>query len=130
MAIATQHGYEASQVVVNIPPDNTSLFAGRSGHIQVRITSTRDSYFAGVLGMSEFNVAALAVAANGDKYALPFSFLALDPDNCKAGHLHGNADMTIEGDVMVMSDCEGPGSLSFDGSNLMCPSMARARQSA
>lgn len=117
--LAADNGYPASLVTVNIPPDNTSRFAGRPGHIQVSITASRGSYFAGVLGLTDFRISAMGVAANIDSYALPYSFLALDPSSCKAGHLHGNGVMIVEGDVQVSSDCTQPGSFSFDGNNVV-----------
>ncbi len=113
--ITTLHGYATAQVTVKIPPDNTTRFAGFPGHIQVGIANTRASYFAGVLGMTSFRVASMAVAANIDDYSFPFSFLALDPSTCKAGHAHGNGTLHVEGDVMVLSDCTSPGALVFDG---------------
>jgi hypothetical protein len=109
------HGYADAQVTINIPPDADSRFAGYPGHIQVRIEAERDAYFSGVLGLTEHRISAMAVAANIDGYAFPFSFLALNPTACKAGHAHGNGHLVVGGDVMVLSDCTSPGSLSFDG---------------
>lgn len=114
-AITTAHGYAPSQVEVKIPPDTTTRFAGFPGHMQVAITADRNAYFTGVLGITEHRIAAMAVAANIDGYSFPFSFLALDPTACKAGHAHGNGTLRVGGDVMVLSDCTAPGSLSFDG---------------
>lgn len=119
MALALEHGYASSQIHVNIPPTAESQFAGLPGHIQVTIDSTHGSFFAGIFGMLDFRVAALAVAANTDGYPLPYSFLALNRTACKAGHLAGNGTMEIAGDVMVSSDCTAPGALSFDGGNVV-----------
>lgn len=114
--IATRHGYDINQVQVNIPPSATSQFAGFPGHIQVTITSTRDSYFAGVLGIATSRISAMGVAANIDGYALPYSFLALGEDCTKDGWLTGNGDLIVEGDVMVSGECpDNSGPLSFDG---------------
>jgi hypothetical protein len=119
--LAVQHGYTAAQVAVNVPPDAGSRFSGTAGHIQVTITSDRGSYFAGVLGLTTFRVSAQAVAANIDRYPLPFSLLSMNSgggDGCKAGHITGNGAIYIEGDVMVSGTCTSPGALSFDGSNV------------
>ena len=116
MAIATRHGYAASQVTIHIPPTTHTRFGGFPGHIEVDIASTRGSFFAGVLGMNDFRVGATAVAANIDDYSWPYSFLALGEDCNKDGNLHGNGTMIVEGDVMVSGECtEDTGSLSFDG---------------
>ncbi len=121
MELAQQHGYPSSQITINIPPDGDSNFAGAPGHLQVRIASDRGSYFAGVLGMTTFRVSSQAIAANIDNYPLPYSLLALNSgggDGCKAGHITGNGNVTIEGDIMVSATCTQPGALSFDGSNV------------
>lgn len=103
MAIATKHGYAPSQVQINIPPTNASRFAGARGHIQVVINSTRPSWFAGVAGLTSFNVSALAVAANTTGYSLPYSFLALNP-SCASGSnstVTGNGTVTVGGAIQV-----------------------------
>ena len=115
MAIATAHGYDAAQVTIRIPPNGSTRFAGYPGHIQVDIQSDRNAYFSGLLGLSDYRIKAMAVAANIDGFSFPFSFLALDPSSCKAGHAHGNGHLVVGGDVMVNSDCTSPGGLSFDG---------------
>ncbi len=120
--IAQQHGYAPSQVTINIPPDSTSQFYGEPGHLQVTLSSDRGSYFAGVLGLTGFRIATQAVAANIDRYPLPFSILSLNSGGgagCKAGHVTGNGVVDIEGDIMVSASCTNPGALSFDGSNVV-----------
>ncbi len=116
LALATTHGYAASQITINIPPAS-GPFAGYPGHLQVAIDANRGSYFAGVVGISSFRVGASAVASNIKDYPLPFSFLSLNATACKAGHVSGNGTLTVEGDIMVTSTCTSPGSLSFDGNN-------------
>lgn len=121
MELAQQHGYAPSQIAVNVPPDANSDFNGESGTIQVTISSDRGSYFAGVLGLGNFRIATQAVAANRDRYPLPYSLLALNSSGgsgCKAGHITGNGTITIEGDLMVSASCTSPGALSFDGNNV------------
>jgi hypothetical protein len=112
--VASDHGFAPAQVTVNIPPDSTSAFAGFHGHIQVKIASTRNSYFAGVLGIGSFNIGAMAVASNEPGYDFPYSLMALG-DTCKAGHISGNGTFDIEGSVYVDSTCTNPGALVFDG---------------
>lgn len=112
--LATDHGYAASQVTVNIPP-TSGPFAGYKGHLQVAIQGSRGSYFAGVVGIAGFNIGASAVAANINQYPLPYSLLSLNPTACKAGHVHGNGTLDVEGSIMVNSNCTSPGALTFDG---------------
>ena len=116
-AIAEQHGFEASQIEINIPPTSTSQFSGYPGHIQVTINSSRDSFFAGVLGLKNFAISAMAVAGNLDNYPYPYSFLALGDACPKSGHIGGNGTFNIEGNVFVNADCPNPGSLVFDGNS-------------
>jgi Flp pilus assembly protein TadG len=112
--LATTHGYAAGQITVSIPPAS-GPFAGYAGHVQVAINANRGSYFAGVVGIAGFQIGASAVAANIVDYPLPFSFLSLNATACKAGQIHGNGGLTVEGDIMMSSTCTKPGALSFDG---------------
>ena len=114
VAVAVQHGFAASQVKVSIPPTSESTFAGAKGYIQVVIDENRSSFFSGVLGMTSFRVAALAVAANTDGYSLPYSFLSLDPTGCGAGAIGGNGSVTVGGSIQVNSTCPN-GALSVNG---------------
>lgn len=115
MALANQHGYPASQVAINIPPTSGD-FSGWPGKIQVAITSKRGSYFAGVVGIGSFGIAASAVASNVKDLPFPYSILSLNPDACKSGWAHGNGTLTVGGDLMVNSICNGPnGALTVNG---------------
>lgn len=114
------HGYDpATEADINIPPDSTSAFSGARGHVQVTITSSRGSFFAGVLGLTSFRISAMGVAANIDGYSLPYSILALGDDCNKDGWVTGNGTVSIEGDVMASGDCNPPSEpLTFDGGAL------------
>ena len=116
-AIAEQHGYQASQIEINIPPKTTSQFSGYPGHIQVTINSNRDSFFAGALGLKNFAISAMAVAGNLDNYPYPYSFLSLGDACPKSGHIGGNGTFDIEGNVFVNAQCGNPGALVFDGNS-------------
>jgi hypothetical protein len=112
--VAAEHGFTGSQVTVNIPPASNTNYAGFPGHIQVTVAATRNSYFAGVLGITRFDISAIAVAANQPGYAFQYSMMALG-DVCKAGHISGNGNFVIGGSVYSDSSCTNPGSLVFDG---------------
>ena len=117
--LVEMHGYDAAtQADINIPPDSSSSFGGAHGHVQVTITATRNSFFAGVLGLNNFRIAAMGVARNTDGYSLPYSLLALGQDCNKDGWVTGNGSVTIEGDIMTTGDCGPTGSLAFDGNSL------------
>jgi hypothetical protein len=114
--IVAAHGYDPdTQAAFHIPPIAPSPMAGRPGHIQVDIDSNRPSYFAGVLGLTSFRIAATAVAANIDSYALPYSFIALG-DVCKAFNITGNGTFSAEGDIYAVSSCTAPGAI-YSGGN-------------
>ena len=101
MALANQHGYPASQVTINIPPTSGN-FSGWPGKIQVSIKSNRNSYFAGVVGIRSFGIAATAVASNVKNLPFPYSILSLNSSGCKSGWAHGNGLLTVHAE-----DAEG-----------------------
>jgi Flp pilus assembly protein TadG len=119
LSLATTHGFDATQVTINIPPDSTAQpqFRGAAGHIQVQITATRPSYFAGVIGMTSFRISSQGVAANRDHYSLPYAFLSLNETACGAGKIGGNGSVTVQAPIMVDSTCNTSGALQFDGTN-------------
>jgi Flp pilus assembly protein TadG len=119
LSLATTHGFDATEVTINIPPDSTAQpqFRGAAGHIQVQITETRASYFAGVIGMTTFRISSQGVAANRDHYSLPYSFLSLNATACGAGKIGGNGSVTVQAPIMVDSTCNTSGALQFDGTN-------------
>lgn len=115
LALANTHGYPSSQVTVSIPAIS-GPFQGLPGYLQVSIDSSRGSYFAGVVGITSFRIGAQAVAENNLNYPFPYSMLSLDPTGCKAGWAHGNGVLTVQGDVMVDSTCNGPnGAMTVNG---------------
>lgn len=100
-------GTDGNTVRVDIPPLAPSVFAAFPDHIQVTIKSTRPSFFAGVLGIVNQNVGAMAVATNDSDTALPFSLLALDPHGCGTNKINGapGTIVSTNGTVHVDSDC-------------------------
>jgi hypothetical protein len=96
-------------------------FAGRPEMVLVVIRDEHPSFFGRVLGRGNFaSVASGAVAARETQSANSNSLVALDPDSCGAGHIHGNGTITIEpvdnpntgvpysgGYVQVNSSCDG-----------------------
>jgi Flp pilus assembly protein TadG len=119
LELTTTHGFDPTEVTINIPPDSSAApqFRGAAGHIQVKITATRGSYFAGVIGLTSFRISSQGIAANRDHYSLPYSFLSLNPTACGAGKIGGNGSVTVQAPIMVDSTCNSSGSLQFDGTN-------------
>jgi hypothetical protein len=109
--VAAESGYvdglDGRAVRVDMPPIAPSPFSNLPGHIEVSIGSTRPSFFAGVLGLVDQNVAAMGVATNASDIALPYSLLALDPHGCGTNKINGQVGtiVTTNGTVHVDSDC-------------------------
>lgn len=124
--VAAESGYvdgQASRTVrVDFPPIAPSPFSNLPGHIEVTIGTTRPSFFAGILGMTKQNTAAMGVATNASDIALPYSLLALDPHGCGKNFISGSAGsiVTTNGTVHVDSDCTGPsGAVKLSGNGVL-----------
>ena len=106
--LATANGFtdgvDSQSVLVHIPPLSGD-FAGQSGYIQVEISSTRPSIFAGVMGVGGWGVGAGAVATNQGGIGAPFAMLALDPSGCDALLVSGNGIVNSNGNIQVNSTC-------------------------
>jgi hypothetical protein len=120
------HGIDSERVVINIPPLHGSFF-GCVGCIEVSIGSTRPSIFAGVMRVTLWKVDSTAVAANSDDIFPPFAMLALDPTGCEAINIHGNGDVTANGNIWVNSSCsnaalrrQGGGDITVTAANASC----------
>jgi hypothetical protein len=96
-------------------------FAGRPEMVLVVIRDQHPSFFGRMFGQEFASVATGAVAARETQSANSNSLVALDPDSCAAGHIHGNGTVIIEpvvnpgtgtpysgGYVHVNSGCGGP----------------------
>lgn len=87
------------------------VYDGDAEHIQVKITSVVNTYFAPVVGVQELTnvVQAIAKVIPGD-YVEMFdgnAVVGLSPDDCAAVAYQGTADTTITGGgIFVNSDCE------------------------
>jgi hypothetical protein len=108
--VAKANGFEdklnAASVVVNIPPSASARTVHRGpGHIEVRISSTRPSIFAGLAGIVDWDISARAVALNGEGALGDFAILALDPKTCNSLTVTGGGYVRAYGDIHVDSDC-------------------------
>jgi hypothetical protein len=122
--VAADSGYvdgtNGRSVRVDLPPIFPSPFSGLPGYIEVTIHSSRASFFAGVLGMANQNVAAMGVATNQSDIALPYSLLALDPHGCGTNKINGapGTNVTTNGTVHVDSDC-GTDAILLSGNGVL-----------
>jgi Flp pilus assembly protein TadG len=106
--LATANGFtdglNSANVDISIPPVS-GAFAGQSGYIQVQISSTRPSIFAGVMDVGGWQVGASAVAVNQNGVGAPFAMLSLDPSGCDALLVTGNGSVVANGNIQVNSTC-------------------------
>jgi Putative Flp pilus-assembly TadE/G-like len=97
-------------VTIKIPPGPEAVpYDSKAGAIEVQIGSRRGGIFSGVLGITNWTVGTMAVAANQVDTALSFSFLALDPTGCGSVKLTGapGSGLIAGGNVQVNSTCNG-----------------------
>jgi len=107
--VARRNGYVAGQngvtVTVKVPPGPETQFYGLSGYMEVQIGSLRSPIFAGALGIPNWKVGAMAVAANQSGISAPFSFLALNPTACPSAQFSGQAILNVGGNIQIDSSC-------------------------
>lgn len=131
LAIAKANGYTDGvgdvSVKVHIPPVINGPYTGAAGAIEVDISNTRPSIFAGLMGVANWPVGAQAVAVNQDHLGTGFSMLALDPTDCKTLMVTGNGTVTANGNIQVNSNCataalfrQGGGSITVDAAGAGC----------
>ena len=113
----------SSDLQVLWPPSgpHAGNFAGRPEMVLVVIRDQHPSFFGRIFNQDVASVATGAVAARETESANSNSLVALDPTSCGSGHIHGNADITIEpvenpetpgvpfsgGYVQINSSCAG-----------------------
>lgn len=106
--IATENGFtdgvNSASVVAHVPPVSGPN-AGRPGYIEVQISSTRPSFFAGLAGIAHWDVGARAVGLNGDGAGGGFALLSLNPQGCDALKVTGTGSVDAWGDIQVNSTC-------------------------
>ena len=120
-ALATSNGYADGSnidVVVKIPPGPESHFHNQPGHIQVTVTATRSTYFAGLLGFPTSRVSTIAVARNAEDLSVSHSMIALNPTACQSAKFGGNGTVTVEGSIQVDSSCS-TNAIHGSGSNVV-----------
>ena len=80
------------------PPSgpHAGIFAGRPEMVLVVVKDEHPSYFGRIFGQSTATVATGAVAARETVSANSNSLVALRPDGCASGKIHGGGDITIE----------------------------------
>ncbi len=108
---ANENGYfnDGSRSVVEIyRPPVEGPYAGNNEYVQVIITSHVNTYFAGIVGISQLTNRVQAVAHARPPQALfnGNAVVALAPTACKAMEFQGNAQANIIGNgIFVNSNC-------------------------
>ena len=109
ISIATANGYthgvNAQSVLVNIPP-TSGPNANTAGYVEVEISNSRPSLFAGVMGLVSMDVAARAVATEITGAGGTFTIMALEPTACDAMLVSGNGSVVALGNIQVNSTCQ------------------------
>lgn len=103
-----------SQVQIDIPPFS-GAYRGYPGFVQVRINTTKNSIFAGIIGRAAWPVGVNAVAANQQGVTYAIGMLALDPTACKAILISGTGVVNSNANVQSNSDgtASGCGGIGF-----------------
>jgi hypothetical protein len=107
-SLAAANGFDdaAPDEIVNVHvPAIHGRYAGLPGFIEVQIEATRPSIFGGVIGRATWPIGAFAVATNDQDLTFPFSFLALDPTECKAIAVSGGG--VVEAYANIQSNSSG-----------------------
>jgi hypothetical protein len=124
-----------ANIQVNIPPA-TGQYRGFPAFIQVRVTTSRGSIFAGIMGRGSWPVAVNAVAANQPGVTYSFGMLALDPTACKAilisgsgvvnswANVQSNSDGTAAGCGGIGFSRTGGGTLNVNATDATCRSVS------
>jgi len=99
------HGLNSQSVVINIPPASGPN-ANIAGFVEVAISNSRPSLFAGVMGLVSMDVAARAVATEITGAGGNFTIMALDETGCDAVLVSGNGSMVAHGNIQVNSTCQ------------------------
>ncbi|CAN5736965.1 hypothetical protein BH23CHL8_BH23CHL8_31820 [soil metagenome] len=124
VAVAAANGFtngvDTEMVRVSIPP-TSGPYQGKAHHIEVTISSSRPSIFAGIMGVAAWPVSVRAVATNGENGNGSFSILALHPSICDAMIVSGSGSLVAYGNIQVNSRCangalrrQGGGSITVD----------------
>jgi hypothetical protein len=135
-AIAQANGFEDGVNSATVVIDFGSWSPGAAfspgtgtAAIRVRITATRPSIFAGIIGRGGWEVGSRAVAINQDTTTGPFAMLALNPTACPGVRIEGSGTLNSNGNIQVNSSCStgdqafrvaGTGSLDLTGTGIGC----------
>lgn len=118
-AVAQANGYDDADpiqsVQIHIPPIHGRYIA-LPNFVEVEINTQRQAIFAGIIGRTNWPVAAFAVATNDQDLTFPFSMLALNPTACKGIHVSGQGVVEAYGNIQSNSngaDCADGSDVGF-----------------
>jgi hypothetical protein len=142
--IATDNGFsegvDTEHVTVTFgswSPGGGFVAGGGTGAIEVEISATRPSIFAGIVGRSGWDVGSRAVAVNEETGLGPFALLSLHETACPGLRLEGQGIITSNGNLQVNSTCTtgdrafriaGTGSLDLLAPDIGCNVVGGATQ--
>lgn len=127
-------------LTVNFPPDSTAgQWAGAKGMVQVIISTQQPTFFGRIFNAANIGITEQAVAARQRGNTNTHSLIALNPDDCATGNVHGTGRVSIYpapgytgdgGYVQINSSCgsanagddncgPGSGALKIDGGALL-----------
>lgn len=87
---------QGTTLTVHYPPSaGAGPFSGQPDKVEVVISRTHRSFFAGVLGMPAIPVSTSAVAAFSDGNSNGSSLIALSKTGCATGKIHGTGTVNI-----------------------------------
>jgi Flp pilus assembly protein TadG len=127
-----QDGVNSASVVIDFgswSPGGGFTSGTGTGAIDVQITATRPSIFAGIIGRSGWDVSSHAVAVNQSSNTGPFAMLSLHPTACPAFRVEGTGIVNSNGNIQVNSACTtgdaafrvaGTGALSMTAPGIGC----------
>jgi hypothetical protein len=129
-----EHGVNNATVVIRFgswtPGAGNGFTPGTgTGAINVQISATRASIFAGVIGRTGWQVSTEAVAVNQSTTSGPYALLSLHPTACPAVRIEGSGVVNSNGNLQVNSNCNtgdrafrvaGTGSLDLTATGIGC----------
>jgi hypothetical protein len=124
LSIAALNGYNnngTNSVTVNIPPA-AGNYAGKAGYAEAIITYTQPQYFSAILGNTNQQVQARAVAG-GRLKSLTAGIIVLDPTGSGALSAGGNPTIDITSGAIIVDSNSASGATLVGNSTLTAPTV-------
>jgi hypothetical protein len=99
--------------VVNIPPQQSASYNGKSGYVEVTVSYSQPRGFSQIFGAGNITVSAHAVAA-GFFSPLDDGIIVLDPSGAAALNVVGNSAIDVTSGPIIV-DSSSPSAAAFNG---------------